>query len=474
VIPLALWVAAMASLALVAAWALPYAGPALDFAHDGLVAAHISDRSLTPVPVIQNAPGAWPLLLGYLAAFACACAAYAAVLRAKLDARWVWAAFVLGAGAALAVPFFPTSDPYAYALYALEAGPLRLDPYVAHAALGTSLPWAAPLLAIFPDPAAYVRHCNYGPLAVFAYAALALPLQHAPLAVFLIAERCFGALCVAATGLLLARSAPGEEGVKRLARYVLHPLVLTEFVAFAHGDALMLALLAAAFLCWRREAFGLCAAACVAALATRSVAALGLAASFVALARVRPRALPRAFGGALLAALALGGASFVAFGEVSLGGAPAFNRFAAPLSYLAALFGVDAVAATVFAQAALGAALVVSILRRWWLRRDGSLAWLSFAALAGLPAIYPHYLGWVAGVAALAPGRRFELAARVATFAAPLWYVARMNLIAPPQPSATAYGVALALTWGSVVLALLAGASAVARNDGETSLRPAG
>ena len=444
----------MAAIVGVTAVALPHAGPSLDFAQGTRVAGHIGDRTLTPLPVIQNAPGAWPLLIGYLAAFGCACAAYAAICRLPdPGARTIWIAFALGAAAMLAVGFYPTSDPYAYALYALEAGPLRLDPYVTQSLAGTSLPWAAQLLAIFPDPDAYVRHCNYGPLAVFAYAALALPLAHAPLVAYLFAERMFGIACVALTGLALARSAAGVEGRKRLATYVLHPLVLTEFVAFSHGDALMLLLLALAFVLWQRDAFAFAAAACVAAGETRSVAALALVALFVALARVRPAAVPRAALGALVAALALGGASLAAYGEISLGGAPAFNHFAAPIAFVATLLGVGSLAAAVVLQGAVGAAAIVVVLRRWWLQRRAALAWLSFGALAGLPAIYPHYLGWVAGVAALRPGPRFAFVARVATIVAPVWYVARMNLVAPPQPSALAYGAALVLTWGSAIAA---------------------
>ena len=446
--------------------ALPLVGPSLDFASGGSVAGHISDRSLTPIPVIQNAAGAWPLLLAYLAAFACACGAYATVLRAPvLDRRLVWAAFALGCAAALAIPFLPTSDPYAYALYALEAGPLRLDPYVSQSLSGTTLPWAAQLLAILPDADAYVRHCNYGPVAVFAYAALALPLAHAPLVAYLYAERLFGACCVAVVGLILARTAPGDEGTKRLASYVLHPLVLTEFVAFAHGDALMLGLLALAFACWKRGAFGIAGACCVAALATRSVAVLALGVLFVAQIRLRPAGLSRALIGTLAAATTIGGASFLAYGEISLGGAPAFNRFAAPFSYLVAMFaGAIPLVTVVFAQAALGATLALLLVRRWWTRLDTSLPWISFAALAGLPAVYPHYLGWVAGVAALRPSRRFQIVAAGATFAAPFWYVARMNLIAPPQPSALAYGLALVVAWG-VVLGLAAATGAVAQRD---------
>jgi hypothetical protein len=451
------WLAAIALIAAGTALALPYVGPSLDFAHDGRVAGHIADRSLTPIPVVQNAAGAWPLLLAYLGAFGLACAAYVAVLRVPdLQAAHVWIAFGLGAALLVTVPFFPTSDPYAYALYALESGPLHLDPYTVQSVAGAASPWAGALAAMFPDPQAYVRVCNYGPLSVFAHALLALPLARAPLAVFLIAERVFGIVCIGLTGLALMRTAPQAEGVRRAASYLLHPLVLCEFVAFAHGDALMLAFLSFAYLAWRRRRFGLCAALCVAALATRSVAALALVTLLVALVRTRPSALPRALAGAGLAALAIASASLLAYGDVSLGGAPAFNRFAAPILFALTAFGSSsALVVGVFGQAAIGAGVALALFRTWWATpKSAVLAWLPIAALAALPAVYPHYVTWVAGVAALRPAGRFGLVARVVTFTAPVWYVARMNLIAPPQPSELAYALALAVAWGGAGLAL--------------------
>jgi hypothetical protein len=449
-----LWSLAIVLPAIGAALALPHVGKSLDFASGGHVAGHISDRSLTPIPVIQNDSGAWPLLLAYLAAFGLSCLAYAAVLRARnLKASHVCGAFVVGVVAMMFVPFYPTSDPYAYALYALEAGPLHLNPYVAQAVSGTGFPWAVALAAIFPDPGAYVRHCNYGPLSVLAYSAIAWPLAHAPLAAYLYAERLLGAVCIAATGFALARSAPPAEGVRRAAAYVLHPLVLTEFVAFAHGDALMVAPLAFSFWAWKSGRFGVAGGLCVAAMMTRSVAALALVALLVAVTRLHPRRLPATIVGSALIAAVVSGGSLIAFGDVSLGGAPAFNRFASPLVYvLTAAEMPNGLILGVFGQAALGATLGLILLRRWW--RDPSsdaLLWLPFAALAALPAIYPHYIVWAVAVAALQPAGRYALAARVAAFTAPLWYIARMNLIAPPQPSALAYALAIAIAWGGVL-----------------------
>jgi hypothetical protein len=452
-----LWSLAIVLPAIGAALALPHVGKSLDFASGGHVAGHISDRSLTPIPVIQNDSNAWPLLLAYLTAFGLSCLAYAVVLRVRnLKASHVCGAFLVGVVAMMFVPFYPTSDPYAYALYALEAGPLHLNPYVVQTVAGTGFPWAATLGAMFPDPGSYVRHCNYGPLSAFAYGALAWPLEHTPLPAYLYAERLLGAVCIAATGYALARSAPPELGVRRAAAYVLHPLVLTEFVAFAHGDALMVALLAFAFWAWESNRFGIAAGLCVAALMTRGVAALALVTFFVAVARLHPRKLPVALAGGAAVAFALGGASLFAFGDFSLGGAPAFNRFASPIVYALTATGVpNGLIVGVFGQAALGGILVLILLRRWWREPSSdALLWLPFAALAALPAIYPHYVVWAVAVAALRPGGRYARVARVAAFMAPLWYVARMNLIGPPQPSPLAYALALTIAWGVILFCI--------------------
>ena len=457
--PLALWALALGGFDAFARFVAGRIGPSYDFAPaGGPVVGHIADRALTPIPVIQNAPGAWPLLAGLIVAFVVAYLAYERILRAKeLRAPLVWGAFAIGIVAALAVPFFPTSDPYAYALYALEAGPLHLDPYVANALSETVSPWSAPLAAIFPDPHSYVRVCNYGPVAAFVYGLLAWPLAQAPLAAFLWAERVFGAFLVALTGYVLSRSAPREQGLRRAAAFVLNPLVIFELIAFAHGDALMLVFLAFAFLAWKRGAAGSAAAFCVVAIATRSIAALALAALLLALFRTERRALPRALIGAALAGAAIVVGSLVWYGDFSLGGAPAFNRFSAPLIMLAnQVFGANSLLTGVVVQAAFGAILLAFIGRRWWLRPLGSgLAWLPFGALAGLPTIYPHYLTWIVATSSVTEERRFRGAARVATLLAPLFYVVRVNVFAAPGPPLLAFAAVLLATWGTLLAYLL-------------------
>jgi hypothetical protein len=443
-----LWVLAVG--ALVAGSAL-----AQDVAVNGHVLVHIGNRTLSPIPVLQDAIGGWPLFVLYFAAFGLSSVAYLAILRVpRLRAGPVWGAFSLGALAACAVPFFPVVDPYAYALYALEAGPLGLNPYAVHTLAPNASSWSSALMAIFPDPNDYVRHCNYGPIHAFAYAALALPFAHYPLVMYLYAERVFGALCVTVTGLALSRSAPEGESVHRAAAYILHPLVLYEFVAFAHGDALMLALLALAFVAWRRTAYFWAGALCVTALATRSVAALALIALLVTVFQTKARALGRVVIGAALAALIIGGASFARFGTVSLGGLPAFNPFSAPFVFAATLLDLPrAIGIGVIAEAAFGLFVILLLVRRAWVEPAGSaLSWLPFGALAAIPVIYPNYVGWVAGVAALRDNQRFNFVSRVAMFVAPLWYLKWLHLIMPPAPL---YSIILTVTWGPVIFAII-------------------
>jgi hypothetical protein len=429
---------------------------AVGVAPNGRVFLQIADRGQEPIPILQDSTEGWPVFLMYLVAFVISSVAYIAILRLpRLRAEHVCISFIVGAIAACALPFFTVADPYAYALYALEAGPLGLNPYAVHSLAPTASHWSSALMAIFSNRNDYIRHCNYGPLHVFAYAALALPLAHFPLVMFLYAERLFGAFCVAVTGLALARNAPVGESARRAAMYVLHPLVLFEFVAFAHGDALMLALLVVAFVAWRRAACGTAGALCVAALTVRSVAALGLVALLVTVARTQRRALGRVVAGATVAALIIGSASFLRFGTVSLGGLPAFNPFSAPFVFAATALELPrGVVVGVVAEAAFGAFIVLVLLRRAWSEPvSGSLSWLPFGALAAIPAVCPHYVGWVAGVAALHDNTRFNLVARVATFVAPVWYLGWLYPIWPPAP---VFAALIAITWGSVVIAIVA------------------
>ncbi|MBC5810172.1 MAG: hypothetical protein GIW95_04845, partial [Candidatus Eremiobacteraeota bacterium] len=429
--------------------------------------AHITEPSLLPIAVVQNAPSAIPLLGLFLLAYGVAFGGYLAFCRSAMpSARVVWCAFALAAVAMIAMPFFPTTDPYAYALYALEAGPLHLNPYVSQPVGAFANGWGPQLAAIFPDPNAYVRYCNYGPFATAGYGLLAIPFAHAPLGAFLYAERIFGALCVAFTGFVLSRTTAGDvvDGSRRAALFILNPLVLFELIAFAHGDALMFALLALAWRGWRLRAYMPAAFFCFAAMATRSVAVVPLALLFVAAVRdkdkrsvlLSPRAdvmlgVTLAWGLTIFTCVIMWG-----WHSLSFGSAPAFNAFSAPLVFLTRTIAPHAgLAFAVTLQAAFGAVVAALLLARWWRKRDSiAPAFLPFAALAGLPTIYPHYLTWVGGVRSVVSDERFARVANVAMLVAPLWYLVKLNVFPFPGPPPAAFVFVLVVTWGTVLVVL--------------------
>ena len=452
-----IWLAALVALDLAAYRLVPSARAAYDFTKGNTVTTHIVDRALTPIPIVQNTSEAWPLLLAVAIAYLVAYAAYEAMCRSRmLSAKSVWLALALGGITMLFVPYLPTSDPYAYALYGLEAGPLDLSPYVPQAFDSSHSPWASALLGIFPDSHAYARTCNYGPVFVFVYASLALVLMHAPLLAYLIAERLLGVLALAIVAFILMRADRDTRGVNHAARFVLHPLVITEFVAFAHGDVVMFALLAAAYFAWRRGWFGGAAALCVLSVGVRSVAVLALAALLLYVLRLRPRAIPASVAGAFVAGLAMYVSSRVLLGGFSLGGEPIFNALSAPGLALASMLGLRSpIAIGVTAQAALGATIALLLARRWWEKpKLDALAWWPWAALAAGPSIYPHYLTWTVAVASLHESRRMRFVTAIGSVCAPLLYLTHMNVFPAPGPPREVYIGVLAILWVSVILAL--------------------
>jgi hypothetical protein len=444
------------------AWVL---GPSLragyDFVRGTQVEAHIVDRSLTPLPVAQNGAHLWPLLGVYFATYWLAYAAYEMLIE-RPHVRLAVLVFLCGAAAMLFLPFLPTSDPYAYALYGVEAGPLGLSPYVAQSALGES-PWGATLLGIFPSMDSYVRVCNYGPVFAFAYGGLALALERVPLGTFLIAERVLGlaALLVAALGLAFAET--GENAVerwKRAATFAFHPLVLFEFVAFAHGDVIMLALLAWAYVAFRRDRFALAGGLCALAAGTRVVALLAIVALGVAAIRRGPAAFGRAALGAALASGVVGLASYVRFGTVSLGGPPVFGPYSSPWLAAGSLLGLEEpwttrmLAVELLAGAAIAAVLCYRALRTGLLRL---LAWLPFAALVATPTVYSHYVTWFTTLRSISGDRAVLRIARALSFTAPVLYVTHLDPFPFPGASPPVQCAVLALFWLPVLVAGLIG-----------------
>lgn len=459
VAPYALWLVAVGGFALACAALGPNARAEYDFFRGATVVTHIVDRTLLPLPIAENGSSVGPVLAAYLVSYFVAYAAYEWLLRHPSLGLGV-IAFAGGAACALAVPLLPTSDPYAYALYGLEAGPLGLDPYVAQTAGVAGNPWGHVLLGIFPDPSAIARVCNYGPGFALLYGALAEMLWHLPLLAFLLAERALGALAVAATALGLWWSQPNASRPERTRSafgFAFHPLVVFEFVSFAHGDVVMLAPLAWAYACWRRERFALAGALCGVAVCVRVVAILALAALGVALWRRGVAALGRGGAGAAAAVAALALGSLWRFGDVSFGGPPVFNGYSAPLLALCSLFGLpNALSAGVVGGAIAGASLGIALLYR--AARAPSLralVWLPLAALVATPSFFPHYAAWFVSMRSLTQDRRVLRVARALSISAPLSYVVHIDPFPAPGAPVVVQVAILAAVWLPVLIALV-------------------
>jgi hypothetical protein len=457
----AIWLVAVAGFAAAAFAMLPQLGAGYDFVRGTEVLAHIVDRSLTPLPVAQNGGDLWPVLLLYLAAYWIAYFAYEQIVRQPI-VPVALLVFALGAAAALAVPFLPTTDPYAYALYGVEAGPLGLNPYAAQSGLVGSA-WGPQLLALFPAADSYVRVCNYGPVFALLYGVLAVAFEHASLVSFVIAERALGLAALVFAALGFAYAEPHEDAparAKRAATFAFHPLVLFEFVAFAHGDAIMIALLAWAYAAWRRDRTGLAGILCATAAGVRVVALVGLAALAVATIRTGPKAFGRATLGTAVAFAAIGGASYIRFGALSLGGPPVFGAYSSPWLAAASLLGLGerwstvAIALGLVAGAAIAALVCYKSLRTGSL---GLLVWLPFAALVASPNLYSHYFAWFTSLRSLTDDALVARVAQAMSLTAPLLYVIHVDPFPYPGASVAIQCGVLALVWIPVLVAALAG-----------------
>jgi hypothetical protein len=456
-IPPIVWACAFVLFAGSCALALPWLGAQFDFHRDGAIQVHVTDRALMPLLIAENGPGNMLLLAAYFVCYGIAFIAYERVLR-TLDVRFAAAAFGIGAIAAIALPILPTSDPYAYALYGLEGGPLGLNPYVAHPS-GITGPWSSTLLALFPNAAAPVRVCYYGPFFALVYAALASLLQHGSLLGFLIAERVLGVVAVIVTALGLAFAIPEESRSLRAGRafaFALQPLVVFEFVAFAHGDILMLAALAWAYAAWRRERMTFAGALCGVAVCTRIVALVAFAALLVALVRRDRAGALRAIGGFAASVVVLGAFSFLRFHATSLGGQPVFFSWtSAPLIVLAAVFGpASHPALGLYLEEILGASLIVALLYRV-LRgaAPSSLAWLPIATLAGVPGLYAHYIAWASPLQSVSRDARFLRVFRMLSLVAPLLSIVHLDPFAAPGAPVVVQLLVLVAVWVPVLLA---------------------
>jgi hypothetical protein len=319
------------------------------------------------------------------------------------------------------------------------------------------------LLALFPAADSYVRVCNYGPVFAFLYGGLAIAFEHASLLSFVVAERVAGLIAVLFAALGFAYADPRDgllERGRRAATFAFHPLVLFEFVAFAHGDVLMLALLAWAYAAWRRDRAGIAGVLCAAAAGTRIVALLALVALAVATIRSGPKAFGRAALGAALAFGAIGGASYLRFGTLSLGGPPVFSSYSSPWLAATSLLGLGERWSTVAVALALSAGASIAALVCYKALRTGSLgllAWLPFAALVASPNLYSHYFTWFTSLRSLTSDLLVARVARAMSFTAPILYVTHLDPFPYPGASVAVQCAVLALVWIPVLAAALAG-----------------
>ena len=376
-----------------------------DIPFAGGIAVRTSAGPSLPIPALQNCAGQGAFLAAVLIA-ACVAASFAwlALNARKPPAAFCAGLYVTAAALGMGFPYVSTTDAYAYAMYGYEAGVMHVSPYRPQDLRASPDVQYRALAQLFPNPSAGVRTANYGPLFVALYAGLA-QLAHGSLRAAILLER---ALCAAA--LLVAGAALG-----RVAFVALAPFAIFELVAFAHADAIVLALLALAWLAFARGRTALCAIAIVGAGEVKAIALLALVALAIELWRRRERlALLHAASGAA-AALAISAVlSLAAFGTFSLGGAPAIAPFSSPAMLLAAAIGGSG--AVIKVLAALQLAALLFFAGRFFLARRYELG--AAAAIAALPAIFPWYLSWLMPIGAITKDAAFRAAVVCAAFVA--------------------------------------------------------
>ena len=317
---------------------------------------------------------------------------------ARLGKRLVWGLIlVFVAGFALA-PVLLSHDVYSYVDYARLGVRHGLDPYV------------QPPLAAPEDPAyAHVTWTEaasaYGPLFTLA----TYPLAWLPVGAAVAALKALAAISVLGLALLTARLAAwrGVEPLRAAAFVALNPLVLVHVVGGAHNDglAMALAMLAVAVTLAAREATA--GAALLAAVATKLSTAF--LAPFALLGSSRPR---RTAAGALVAALAITLAAWLAFGWDWLGGLglagenqDRTSHLSIPITF-ARLTGLGPGAVRLGAGLLFGA-LVAHLLAWTWRGGDWirAAAWAALGLLLATAWLLPWYLIWPLPLAAISRDR---------------------------------------------------------------------
>lgn len=351
----------------------------------------------------------WTGFAGYLGFLAAA---------PRLGRRLVWATILVLVAAFAVAPVLLSHDVYSYVDYARLGVRHGLDPFV------------HPPLAARSDPAySHVTWTEatsaYGPL----FTLLTYPLAWLPVGVAVAVLKAVAALSVLGIAVLTSRIAAwrGADPLRAAAFVALNPLLLVHVVGGAHNDALTMLLATAsvaALLTARDQTAG---AALTAAIATKPSAALLAPFALLGAHNSPPTGRKRSyidrnrpvgglFAGALAATVAIGVASWLAFGWHWLHGFELAGENQSRTSHMsipilaARLTGLDSdltrLAAAVLFAATIGYLLAWTWRGNDWLRAS---AWATLALLLATAWLLPWYLIWLLPLAATSRDRLLQL-----------------------------------------------------------------
>jgi Glycosyltransferase family 87 len=316
--------------------------------------------------------------------------------------RAVWAALVGLLAVFAAVPPLLSHDVYSYVDYARLGALHGIDPYLRGPAAAPGDP--AFLHVTWPHTIS-----AYGPL--FTIATYPLALLSVSAAMY--ALKASAALSVLALAVLLARLAParGLHPLRAAAFTALNPLVLVQVVGGGHNDALavLLMMLGVAAVLGAREASAGVALAAAALIKASTVFA-------VPFALLGTKGHRRFVLGAVVAAIALGVASYLAFGWHWLGAIDLVGHNVGRDSHLSIPStlarlsdqGKASVEAVLVGLYAVGLAYLLVWTWRGgdWLRAAG---WAALGLLLATSWLLPWYLIWALPLAALSRDRSLKL-----------------------------------------------------------------
>jgi alpha-1,6-mannosyltransferase len=337
------------------------------------------------------------------------------VAAPRIGGRAITALIVIAVVAFACAPVLLSHDAFSYLDYARLGVRHGLDPYV-------NAPDAAPADPAFAHVTWTETPSAYGPLFTLA----TYPLAWLPIWLAVALLKAVAAASVLGLAWVVARLASwrGVDPAQAAAFVALNPLVLVHVVGGAHNDglAMLLAMAGVAALVVRREASA--GAGLVASAAIKSSSLFVAPFAFVEAVRpqrprpaqtsaaTRPSAAARLALGALLAAIAIGLAGYLAFGwhwlhAFGLAGENQgrTSHMSIPVT-VARLTGIDEGAVRVAALVIFGTAVAWLLVWTWrgadWIR---AAAWAGTGLLLATSWLLPWYLIWPLPLAAVARDR---------------------------------------------------------------------